>query len=352
MQDQDSAVFLRIISKWWWLIILLLGVTIVTMVGITFRTTPSYRASVTIQVSAPPPQEAPLFSQLDRQVASQQIEETRASFAEFVQGGDVAFRVLQRLPQVKLTEDELNERLSVNLPPNSPFMTVQVSAPSPDTAALLANTVSEVSVEGYAQFLAQSTAQTRKFIEDQLKLAETNQQQAVAKLEQFRLQHKIYDVGNAIDDQNRLLITLHQNSDSALTQGRQAEFQALQKIIASRENELQTLIRLVPEYNSLADDVATARSSASFLIDRRNEAQIKENQILSMSSIQMISQARPPQQPVPVFSNTIILFGIASALVAGVLLVFFLEYLETLGIIGRSRTRSAYANLLTLHRST
>ena len=50
----------------------------------------------------------------------------------------------------------------------------------------------------YAQFLAQSTAQTRQFIEKQLKLAVTNQQQAEAKLEQFRLTHKIYNLEDAI----------------------------------------------------------------------------------------------------------------------------------------------------------
>ncbi len=62
MYGHDIAVFLRVIYKWLWLIALLLATVCITMFIIAMRAEPMYRATVTIQITAPPPQEVPLFS--------------------------------------------------------------------------------------------------------------------------------------------------------------------------------------------------------------------------------------------------------------------------------------------------
>jgi uncharacterized protein involved in exopolysaccharide biosynthesis len=337
MQSQDVIKFIRILQKWWWVSALLLGATLAAILVIVLTKQPLYQAAVTIQLSAPPPQEVPLFSEFGRQGLLQEIEQTRASLAEFMQAGDLAFRVLERLPNVDMSERELNDQIELELPDTSQLITVRVRAPDRELAALLANSVAEVGLERYAQLLAQPTTRTREFIEQQLSVAEAQLREAETNLEQFRLTHKVFDLDQTIDDQTRLLLALRQSSDAARTGGNAGQLPQLQQISLEREAELQALIQLAPEYNALLDRVKQARSSTNFLQEKRNEAQIKENQILAMSSIQIINTARPPRQALPGLSNSMIIFGIVSGLIASMLLALLLEFLETSGLFGTPR---------------
>lgn len=338
MQGQDLLRFLQILGRWWWVVALALLATIAAIVVAITMTAPTYQAGVTIQISAPPPQEVPLFSEFGREAVSQQIEQTRTSLADFLQANMVADRVLERLGTINLTNEQLRAQITVELPPAAQTVRVLVRANSPASAALLATTVAEVGLEYYAQLLAQPTATNRLFIEEQLKLTANRLVEAENKLEQFRLQHKVYDVETAIDEQNRLLLTLRQNSDLARTRNNSTEVQQIAPVIAEREQELQALIQLVPEYNTLLDQVANIRATSNLLQQSLNEAQIKESQILSSSSIQLISAARPPDEPVPVLSNGLILLSIFSSLLLGILLALLLEFLDTIGAIRNTQS--------------
>lgn len=332
MQGQDLLRFLQILGRWWWVMALALLATIAAIVAAMTMTPPTYQAGVTIQISAPPPQEVPLFSEYGREAVSQQIEQTRTSLAEFLQATNVAARVLERLGTITLTAEQLRSQITVELPPAAQTIHVQVRANSPTTAALLATTVAEVGLAEYAQLLAQPTANNRLFIEEQLRLTATRLVEAEKQLEAFRLQHKVYDVEKAIDEQSRLLLTLRQNSDLARTRNNMAAVQQIAPVIAEREEDLQAFIQLVPEYNTLADQVVNIRSTSNLLQQSLNEAQIKESQILASSSIHLIGTARPPDQPVPVLSNGVILLSILSSLLIGILLALLLEFLDTLSV--------------------
>jgi uncharacterized protein involved in exopolysaccharide biosynthesis len=337
MYGHDIAVFLRVIYKWLWLIILVLGTVSITMFVIAMRAKPMYSSTVTLQITAPPPQEVPLFSTVDREAISQQIDRTRDNVAQFFQAGDVVNRLLARLPKVAMTESELSKQIDVTLPSNSQLMNVSVRAASPENAALIANTMAEVGQEYYAELLAEPTELARKFIQEQLEIAETELNEAETNLELFRVEHKIYDLDMAIEAQNDLLSRMRQEADMALVEGRADELTRFTNVITLREQELQALIRLVPKYNELAVRVSQASESAQFLVEKRNEALIKENQILAMSTIRVISPARPPRNAVPVFGNAIILLSLVGSLAAGVMLALLLEFLETSGLFGRSR---------------
>jgi uncharacterized protein involved in exopolysaccharide biosynthesis len=338
MYGHDIAVFLRVIYKWLWLIVLVLATVCVTMFVIAMRAEPMYRATVTIQITAPPPQEVPLFSTVDREAISQQIDRTRDNVAQFFQAGDVVSRLLARLPDITMTESELSKLIDVTLPSNSQLMNVSVRAPSPETAVLLANTMADVGQEYYAALLAEPTELARKFIEGQLEVAEDELLEAEVDLEHFRVNSKVYDVEMAIESQIGLLTRLRQESDLALIEERDEEYAKLQTAIAVREQELQALVRLVPRYNQLAVRVRQASESAQFLGEKRNEALIKENQILAMSTIRVISPARPARNAVPVFGNAIILLSVVSSLAAGVMLALLLEFLETSGLFRRPQS--------------
>lgn len=111
-----------------------------------------------------------------------------------------------------------------------------------------------------------------------------------------------------------------------------AQAQGIEQTILERGAELQNMIALSADYTELVDRVERARASHSFMLDKRSEAQIKENQILELGSMQIITPARPPRKPVSAIDGKLIVLGAVASVLMGVLLTFLLEYLETLGI--------------------
>ncbi len=107
MMMQDILKYLKIIRKWWWVIALLFGATVGTMLALLFLTRTAYEAVVTAQVSAPPPQEVPLYSSYGREAIRDEINQTRSSFSELVLEGDVPYRALEALPDIQLSGVEL-----------------------------------------------------------------------------------------------------------------------------------------------------------------------------------------------------------------------------------------------------
>lgn len=329
--------YLKIIRKWWWVIALLLGTTLGTMLIFSFMAEPEYEATVTVQVSAPPPQEVPLYSYFGRSVLSEEIAQTQISFIELLQEGNVAWLALKALPEVPMAGGELRDKITVEIPENSHLMRTSVRAPAPELAAQLANAVVEVGLQEYGRLQAQPTVNTRKFIERELEAARAELRVVEKELAQFQIDNKISTLGQAINRQYDLMEDLQMRSDLARAGGDTAMAQALDEIILVHEAELQNLIGISSEYQELVDRVDQARTTYSFLLDRLAEARIKENQILELSSIQVITPARPPDKPVSAISDKVIILGAVVSFLVGVLLTFLLEYLEIIGVLRRPR---------------
>lgn len=340
MEIQDIVKYLKIIRKWWWVIALLFGATVGTMLGVALLTETTYEATVTLQVSAPPPQEVPLYSQFGRQALSDEIEQTRVSFQEFLMEGDAPYRALEVLPDIPMRGGELRDRITVDLPEYSQLMRVGVRASDPETAALLANTLAEMGLKQYGQLLAQPTANTRAFIEQELEVAREELETAEAELIQFRIENKIGDLDRAVNSQYELIRSLRLQGDLARSRGDVLQAQAIEETILLRGAELQNMIALSAEYTELVDQVERVRSTHNFLLDRRTEAQIKENQILALGSIQVITPARPPSRPVSSIDSKLVVLGAVASLLAGVLLTFLVEYLDVSGVFTGFQKRS------------
>ncbi|RLA99842.1 MAG: hypothetical protein DRG83_12425 [Deltaproteobacteria bacterium] len=348
MEIQDILKYLQIVRKWWWVIALLFVTTVGTMLALALLTETQYEATVTVQVSAPPPQEVPLYSQFGRQALRDEIEQTRSSFKEFLEEGDVPYRVLETLPDIQMRGGELRDRITIDLPDNSQLMRVHVRAPDSKTAALLANTLVETGLKLYGQLLAKPTVNTRKFIEGELEVARQELKSAEDKLTQFQIANKIGNLNSAINSQYDLIRSLQIQRDLARAEGGTIKAQAIEETILEREAELQNLIGLSAEYNELADRVERARTTYNFLLDKRAEAQIKENQILELGSIQIITPARPPKKPVATLNSKLIVLGAVGSLLAGVLLTFLLEYLEISGVFRSFQKRSEESDMIPL----
>jgi len=331
MEAQDILHYLRVIRKWWWVAFLLCTATVGTMMAISFMTVPTYKATTTIQVSAPPPQEVPLFSSFGRPSLRDAIAQTQASFTEFLQEGDAAWRALEVLPDMPVTARQVRETIEIETPPDSQLMRISMTAPSPEAAALLANTIVEIGLEEYGILLAQPTASTRIFIEQELEVAREDLRRAEEELTQFRINYTVGDLRDAIQNQSSLIRALQVEADKVRADGDVGKVQAFERIILEREAELQNLVGISAEYDELVDRVSRARTTHTFLLDTLAEAQIKESQILGLSSVQVITEARPPRNPVSVVGPRLIAMGAAASLIAGFLLAFFLEYLQLSG---------------------
>lgn len=332
MQIQDILKYLKIVRKWWWVIALLFGATVGTMLIIALLTETMYEARVTVQVSAPPPQEVPLYSQFGRQALRDEIEQTRAGFQEFLLEGDAPYRAVEALPGVSMRGSELRKMITVDVPENSQLMRVGVRASDPETAALLANTLVETGLKQYGQLLAQPTANTRRFIEQELEAAREELEAAEAELIQFRIENKVGNLDKAIDSQYELIRSLRLQGDLARSQGDVIQAQAIEENVQLRGSELQNMIALSADYTEFVDHMERVRATYSFLLDKRTEAQIKENQILELGSIQIITPARPPSRPVSSIDSKLVVLGAITSLLAGVLLTFLLEYLHVSGV--------------------
>lgn len=348
MQAQDVLKYLKIIQKWWWVIFLLVGTTASTMLAILYLTEAEYEATTTLQVSAPPPQEVPLYSQFGRQALRDEIAQTQTSFGEFLMEGDAAWRVLETLPDIPMTGRELRDKMIVEVPDNSQLVYVRIHAPEPEMSALLANTLVEIGLRGYGQFLANPTASTRDFIDQELEVARTELSAAEVELAQFRIDNKVGDLNEAINGQYNLIKSLRIQSDLARAEGEVAKAQSIDEAILEREAELQNMIGASARYNELVDRVDRARSTYTFLLDKQTESRIKENQILELGSIQVITPARVPQQPLSAISPRLVILGVIASLMAGVLLTFLLEYLEMSGIFRGLQKRSELSDVAVL----
>jgi uncharacterized protein involved in exopolysaccharide biosynthesis len=289
--------YFRIIGRWWWVIILLFAATVGTMVALAYTTEPQYRATVTLQVSAPPPQAVPLYSDFGRQGLYDEIEQNRTGFSEFLLEGDTVRLALEALPDVPLQARELidEESITVSAPPESQLLYVSALADDPETAALLANQIVEVGLAQYGQLRAQPTVNARQFIEEQLETARAELRAAETELAQFQINNKIGALDRAIDAQYNVMRSLKLQRDTARSEANPVKAQALDEIILDYEAELQNMVGLSAVYEELRDQVQRTRSTFNFLLERRTEAQIKENQILSVGFIQIITPARAPR---------------------------------------------------------
>jgi hypothetical protein len=257
-----------------------------------------------------------------------EIEQTRSSLSELLVEGDVPYLAIEALPDISMKEGDLREKITVEVPENSQLMHIRVRASDPETAALLANTVVEVGLERYGQLLAQPTANTRQFIEQELEVARAELGISEDELAQFQITNRIGDLDDAINNQYSLIRSLIRERDLAWAGGDMAKAQALEEAILKREAQLQSMLGLSAEYNELHDRVKRARSTYSFLLSKRAEAQIKENQILELSSIQIITPARPPRKPVALLNPTIVALGGVVSLVVSIMLAFVLDYAQ------------------------
>ena len=187
--------------------------------------------------------------------------------------------------------------------------------------------------------LAKPTANTRQFIERELEATREELGEAEAELTQFQVDNKIGNLDSVIDNQYQLLRSLRIQQDLARAGGQFSRAQSIESVIMEREIELQNMLGLAAQFNELVDRVDRVRTTYNFLLDKRTEAQIKENQILELGTIQIITPAHAPRKPVVALSSQMIVLGAVVSILTGALLTFLLEYLQISGVFSTFHRR-------------
>jgi uncharacterized protein involved in exopolysaccharide biosynthesis len=138
--------------------------------------------------------------------------------------------------------------------------------------------------------------------------------------------NNIGTLDGAIDAKISMVRSLELSHDEAVSRSDLASAEAYSALIRQRQGELQDLIRLSGVYTTLANHVVQLQETYDFLLEKRTEAQLKENQARNLDFVQVFGQARVPDSPEPRISLSILALSIAVASAVGVMLAFGWEY--------------------------
>jgi len=152
--------------------------------------------------------------------------------------------------------------------------------------------------------------------------------QAEQELIAFKIEHKVGGLDGLIASQQGLIRSLNLERDQALATGQTSVAAAYDRLIAEREAELQQLIGLSTTYTQLERTVDQLQGTYGLLLEKETEAQLKENEILNVSFIQVIGEARVPSKPKPPIRWSTVALGGVVSLITGIMIAFVWEYVE------------------------
>jgi uncharacterized protein involved in exopolysaccharide biosynthesis len=325
---RDLLAYIRILRKRWWLILALFVTTVSVTALLYLRAESFYRAWVTLQVGVPLPTDVSLYSGFRYDEFRNEVKYTQSAFTELLTDQSLIWRTMSKAGVAMEVEDFL-ERTTIEAQPGSSFITVAVEADTPEAAQLLATTWIEEALSYYGSLQARPTTAAKEFIAQELEAARIELAEAERALAQFKVQNKIGNLDDNIRQQQNLVLSLLVSRDSALAEGDLEESANYDQIITERERQMQELVSLSTEYESLITAVNLSRETYNLLLSKETEAKIKENQILNVGSVQIISPAQLPSKPIPPFGRSIILLSGVVSLAVGVMVAFVWEYVET-----------------------
>jgi len=97
--------------------------------------------------------------------------------------------------------------------------------------------------------------------------------------------------------------------------------------LSEHENRLALLITLTEEYVHLEDVVREKETTRDFLAGKAREADLKERQSQTVGYLEIVGEPHTASAPLTAYTLRIALLGGALSLVAGIVLVFVLEFL-------------------------
>jgi uncharacterized protein involved in exopolysaccharide biosynthesis len=325
---RDLIIYARILRKRWRLIVALFIMAVGTTTVLFLTAKPVYQAWIKLQVVAPPPSDISLYSGYRRDDFWSELTYAYNAFVELLGDGSMAWRTISKV-ETKMEVEDLLEQTIIEADPESSFISVGVSADTPEQAQLLVTTLVEETLKYYGGLQARPTTAAREFISQELESARKDLVEAERALMQFKIENRIGSLGDEMKQKQDLILALLVSRDHAQAKGDKEDVANYDRIIAERQRQLQDLVSLSTDYESLVTTVDLTRETYNLFLSKETEAKIKENQSLRGGFIQVISPAQLPQKAAPAFSPMIILLSGVLSLIVGVMLAFVWEYAET-----------------------
>jgi capsular polysaccharide biosynthesis protein len=337
MGIQEWLIYWQVIKKRLWLIGLLAGVTLGTVLLVSYLSAPVYRATASFRVAAPLPGEVSLFSEFRTSSTREELNYTKSNFIAVLQSESIVGQVIEELG-LKMSVQEFMRAVVIEPDENSDLVQLRVTAHDPGLAAAMANAIVSDAARRFGELSAGSITANKEFIQRQLQEVTDDLEQARAALIQFQVENAIGSPDQAFESQEYLITALKSSQDRALVEQGEEAALSYDEIVAEREREFQEIILLNAEYEVLRDTVSRIKEVHTNLMEKETEAELKENEVISARFIQVIP-ARVPSSALPRLNIKILALAGAVSLCLGVMLAFILEYLDRAAVeLGKEDT--------------
>lgn len=376
----NGGQYLAILRKRLWLILLTFAVTMTVILFGALTSKPVYQAAVRLQVIPTEFQSVDLYNLVRPSTETDVVNLTAFQFSQVVRSSRIAWQTIAQLG-LNTDADSLLQRLRAVQ--DNDFMTVIVEANAPQEAEAIVTAQVENALASYRADRARPAVTAGEFINAQLAAAEKALSAAQAEYLRFKLAHNIESLEREILAHQDAVRELKRAKDGATVEAARltARIRALEaeaaeaeaaaraavpdsnaetsatrrandlrssvavlrgdlagqrameaeydRAIAQWETELTSLIGLNAEHTRLTDALAQAQNTRDFLANKAVEAQLKQEQGLTIGYLKVVEPARRPDQPLPNRTLQIALLGGLLSLLAGIILAFVIELAES-----------------------
>lgn len=153
--------------------------------------------------------------------------------------------------------------------------------------------------------------------------AEANNREAQDAFIAFKTENQVNSLQDDIDIVTRSLEQLQLERDRLSLD--EPSYQQIESLIIQRQEELDRLIELQPEYTDLENKVQDAADNYQHVLDKVYEAELKSTVIREANFIQVIEPAGLPEEPEN-NSIQVLVLGIIGSVGFAVILAFVLDY--------------------------
>jgi hypothetical protein len=327
------------------------------------------------------PAEVTLFSRTQNFTPSTDYDMAQAQFTSIVQSQAIAQQTLAEIG-VKMTPAELLSSISVARDPIGDRVNVSVTTARPDDAEKLLGKQVELAVEEFRKTRTRQPKAMQKFLETELEAAERDLDAVQADLQRFKLDNSVESLDRELTGEQDLVrgLRIQQEEAEAEAQRLEALASALEQQskeaqgqavtfdaksadaaywrslaqdlataainrrveaagqsarktgaatrLAQHETNLKALITLAEQHQTLQDLLKQRQDNRDFIAGKLRETSLRQDQADEVGYLEVLDVPTTPKTQLPSRTLQIALLGAAAGILAGIVLVFFLEFLE------------------------
>lgn len=237
----------------------------------------------------------------------------------------------------------VKKNLSLETTADTYVFRITYSADDPELAAQIANTTARIFTNYLSKIHQSESGETRKYLEDTLEESKNLLLGARKDLQSFKERHATFSYTDEYAEKLKVITELEIDLEKSETElagleeryppsnpvikSQMAERSRLLTSIDRRKRDLKNLPRLERQLAILDLNIDVARNAYELIAKEVKEASIKESKPLTeLRIVSLASAPNYPNKPLKFYYAGVSLFA---ALLAGVGLVFFLEYINS-----------------------